>query len=50
MRVHWKLGRQSVVFRDSNNRTLKMETKDVFLILKGKYQLSSDKAVDNLPE
>jgi hypothetical protein len=40
-----ELGEQAVVFRDSNNRTLKMETKDVFLILKGKYQLSSDKAV-----
>jgi hypothetical protein len=40
-----ELGEQAVVFRDSNNRTLKMETKDVFLILKGKYQIFSDKVV-----
>jgi hypothetical protein len=40
-----ELVEQEIVFRDNNNRTLKLETKDVFLILKGKYQISSDKPV-----
>ncbi|MFZ1914883.1 MAG: hypothetical protein WCF70_04140 [Dehalococcoidales bacterium] len=36
---------QAAVFRDNTNRLLKLETKDVFLIIKGKYQVSSDKPV-----
>jgi hypothetical protein len=40
-----ELVKQEIVFRDNNNRTLKLETKDVFLILKGKYQISSDKPI-----
>jgi hypothetical protein len=40
-----ELGEQQAVFRDNGNHTLTLETKDVFLILKGKYQLSSDKKV-----
>jgi hypothetical protein len=36
---------QAATFRDNNNRLLKLETKDVFLIIKGKYQVSSDKPV-----
>jgi hypothetical protein len=40
-----EFGEQSVVFRDNANRLLKLETKDVFLIIKGKYQTSSDKPV-----
>ncbi len=40
-----EFGEKSVVFRDNANRLLKLETNDVFLILKGKYQISVDKPV-----
>jgi hypothetical protein len=40
-----ELGEQQAVFRDNASHTLTLETKDVFLILKGKYQISSDKKV-----
>ena len=36
---------QKAVFRDNSNHTMTLETKDVFLILKGKYQISADKTV-----
>jgi hypothetical protein len=36
---------QKAVFRDNSNHNLTLETKDVFLILKGKYQISADKTV-----
>ena len=38
-------GEHQAIFRDNANHTLTLETKDVFLILKGKYQVSSDKKV-----
>ena len=40
-----ELEEQKAVFRDNGNHTLTLETRDVFLILKGKYQISSDKTV-----
>ena len=40
-----EFGEQAVVFRDKTSQALKLEAKDVFLILKGKYQISTDKTV-----
>jgi hypothetical protein len=38
-------GEQQAIFRDNANHMLTLESKDVFLILKGKYQISADKKV-----
>jgi hypothetical protein len=40
-----QFGEGTVTFRDKGNQLVKMETKDVFLILKGRFSISAEKAV-----
>jgi hypothetical protein len=42
-----RLGDREVIFWDNGGQMIKMATKDVFLILKGKIQISTDKEVTN---